>query len=105
MVKVSLFSIFFMFQLTGCDNSYTSTEYQMTKTQDGKTYRLNTKTGKVFLIKDTHLFEVSISKETKLIVGKIYISENDEALKYLGSNKFKQLSSDDEDYIEYLIGL
>ena len=57
------------------------------------------------LIKDTRLFEVSTTKETKLVVGNIYVTEDDELLKYVGSSKFKLLSSSDEDLIEYMMGL
>ncbi|MDX8383585.1 MAG: hypothetical protein R8M45_05850 [Ghiorsea sp.] len=62
--------------------------YQLSTKNDGETYRINTKSGEVWIIEGNSLKVVSESNSIQLKVGRKYYIENNYSIKYLGDGKF-----------------
>lgn len=74
----------------GCEKTETTPHFQITSTVNGGIYRLNTESGEVFEISNGSLVKIIKTKRTKLIVGKMYDTENGKPLTYIGQGVFKE---------------
>ena len=69
---------------SGADN------YQLSTSEDGAIYRVNTNTGEVLLIENDRMTSVKKSKVTKLNIGEFYEDETGSIMKYIGKLKFEE---------------
>ncbi len=90
MNKLVMITLLAVLILTGCEKNEPTQNFKISSTVGGETYRLNTESGEVFEIKDGSLVKIIKAKRTKLIVGKMYDTENGQVLTYIGNGVLKE---------------
>lgn len=88
MLKFALMA-FIALNLLACDKIGNSNNYQVISSSDGKVYRLNNKSGEIYVIENGTMNRISAEPRTKLVIGNGYETENGKVLKYLGKGQFK----------------
>lgn len=83
----------FLLLLQGCDKTDITPgftpKYQIIATVEGEVYRLNSKSGAVFVVANGQMKKIPENEVTNLVVGGIYETENGVFHKYLGAGEFE----------------
>ena len=73
---------------TAHDHSYY--RYLLVNGANGKTYRLNTRTGQIHVIRNNRLVPIPLSATSDLVKGGSYRNERGRVRKYIGNWRFKK---------------